>query len=501
MNFSLLVTFLILFIACYLGVQARRGKDMDMEQWAVGGRSFGSLIIFFLLAGEMFTTFTFLGANGMAYEEGMPAVYAFNAFYFIVAYWLLPPIWKYAKKNKVLSQADFYVKKYDSKSLGIVVAVIGLIASIAYLVMQFVGLGIMVSASSYGGISSGMAVVISGIVVTIYVTISGMHGSAWTAVFKDILTLGVIVFMGLYFPYHYYGGFQPMFESIESAQPEKLLFPAEGMSITWFISTTIMLGLAFYLYPHMQSSVFSSKGTKALRWNAAFMPLYQLIIVFSILIGFSTILQVPGLDNADMSLFKLAQASFDPWFVGVIGGAGALAALIPSSIVLVSAATLLTQNIYKVWKPHATDAKIGKLSRFSVPVLVIITVFFALNETDLIGLIYIAAYSIIVQLFPALIFSFMKNNPINSIGAMTGMTVGVIIVFYTTFTDTTLATLFPNLPVYIKDIEMGLVILIINFVVTYVVSLLINKSRKNNSYDQESFETQTSPTVPGRQAK
>lgn len=490
MNISLAITFGILALACLLGVQAKKGKDMDMEEWAVGGRSFGSIIVFFLLAGEMFTTFTFLGASGMAHSSGMPAVYAFNCFYFIIAYWLLPPIWKYAKKNNVISQSDFYVKKYNSVTLGIVVAAIGVIASIAYLVMQFVGLGIIVSASSYGAITPGLAVVISGVIVTIYVTISGMHGSAWTAVMKDILTLGVIIFIGFYFPFHYYGGFEPMFKAIESAKPEMLLFPKEGLSITWFISTTIMLALAFYLFPHMQSGVFSSKSAKALRWNAASMPLYQLIIVFSILIGFSTILQVPGLEDSDMALFQLSQASFPPWFVGVIGGAGALAALVPSSIVLVSSATLLTKNIYKVWKPKTTDKQIGKLSRYLVPVMVAVAIFFALNESKLIGLIYIAAYSIIIQLLPALLFSMMKKNPVNTTGALTGMVVGVVIVGYTTVTNTTLATLFPEWPSYIKDIDMGLVIVAINFVVTYVVALLTRKGSVSVSVEEASSAEQ-----------
>lgn len=484
MNSSLFITFAILIFACYLGVSARKGKEMNMEQWAVGGRSFGSLTIFFILAGEMFTTFTFLGASGMAYGVGMPAVYAFNCFYFIIAYWMLPPIWKYAKKHNVMSQADFYEKKYKSVGLGVVVAIIGVIASVSYLVMQFVGLGIIVSASSYGSISSGLAVVLSGLLVTIYVTISGMHGSAWTAIFKDILILGVIVFMGVYFPYHYYGGFKPMFQAIESVHPEMLLFPAEGLSITWFVTTSIMIALAFYLFPHMQTGVFSSKSAKALRWNAASMPIYQLIIVFSVFIGFAAVLQVPGLNDADMSLFKLAQSAFPPWFVGLVGGAGALAALVPSSIVLLSSATLLSKNIFKVWRPKTTDQQLGRLSRLLVPILVIIAIFFALNESKLIGLIYIMVYSIIVQLFPALFFSLLKKNPITKIGAFAGMIVGVSLVIYSTVTDTTLATLYPNLPSMIKDFDTGLLIMLVNFVVTYVVGVstvkILNEATDGN---------------------
>ena len=51
-------------LACLaLGLVARAGRDMDLEQWAVGGRGFGWILVFLLLAGEIYTTFTFLGAS------------------------------------------------------------------------------------------------------------------------------------------------------------------------------------------------------------------------------------------------------------------------------------------------------------------------------------------------------------------------------------------------------------------------------------------------------
>ena len=57
-----------------LGLLARRGKDMDLEQWSVGGRGFGTILVFLLMAGEIYTTFTFLGGSGYAYGHGGPGV-------------------------------------------------------------------------------------------------------------------------------------------------------------------------------------------------------------------------------------------------------------------------------------------------------------------------------------------------------------------------------------------------------------------------------------------
>lgn len=479
MNAALLVILFFLGLCIWLGLQARKGKEMTIEQWSVGGRGFGSLLMFFLLAGEMFTTYTFLGASGGAYRSGMPpAIYAFNCFYFVIAYWLLPPIWKYAKKNKVVSQSDFYEKKYNSQALGILVSIISIVAVIPYLVMQLKGLGIIVSEASYGSISPHMAIVVAVTAVTIYVTVSGMHGAAWTAIIKDILILAVMVFMGFYFPFHYYGGIEPMFEAIDTAKTGFLLFPEQGLSISWFVSATIMTALAFYMFPHMMAGIFSAKSGKSLRINAGIMPIYQVIIVFSLIIGFSGVLQVPDLKgpDTDLALFKMAKLSFDPWFVGVIGAAGAMAALIPSSLVLTAVSTILSKNIYRAWKPNTTDQQLAKLAKRLVPVIALVTLFFTFNGGESILTLYLMSYSFMVQLFPALFFSLWKRNPVTVQGAIAGMIVGSIIVIYSTITEMSLATLFPSFPNVIKDLDLGLAVLIINVAVTLGVSVVTKKT-------------------------
>lgn len=80
--------------------------------------------------------------------------------------------------------------------LGILVAAVGVIAIIPYLVLQFKGLGIIVSEASYGTISPAAAVWLGVIAVTIYVMLSGIHGSAWTAAIKDIMIFSWSFFSG-----------------------------------------------------------------------------------------------------------------------------------------------------------------------------------------------------------------------------------------------------------------------------------------------------------------
>lgn len=130
MNAALIIIFGVLLLSIFLGIRAQKGKDMNLEQWTVGGRGFGTVFVFLLMAGEIYTTFTFLGGSGWAYGKGGPAFYiiAYGCLAYILSYWLLPAVWTYAKQHKLMSQSDFFTKKYNSPLLGILVSLVGIAA-------------------------------------------------------------------------------------------------------------------------------------------------------------------------------------------------------------------------------------------------------------------------------------------------------------------------------------------------------------------------------------
>jgi SSS family solute:Na+ symporter len=473
---ALTIMSLFLLFSLFLGIRAQKGKDMNLEQWSVGGRGFGTIFVFLLMAGEIYTTFTFLGGSGWAYGKGGPTFYilAYGAFAYVISYFLLPAVWKYAKENALVSQPDFFAAKYNSKALGLIVSIVGVVAIIPYLVLQLKGLGIIVSEASYGKISPAVAIWIGAVTVTIYVMISGIHGSAWTAALKDIMILAVVVFLGFYLPFHYYGGFQPMFEQIEAAKPGFIALPKTGMSISWFVSTIILTALGFYMWPHTFASSFSAKNAKVFRRNATVMPLYSLVLLFVFFAGFAAILKVPGLQgaNADLSLFRLALQTFDPWFIGLIGSAGLLTALVPGSMLLMSAATLMAKNMYKVISPTATDRQVTMTAKLMVPVVALVSVWFTFKGGETIGALLLMGYSIVTQLFPALVLSLSKKQLVTKYGAAAGILSGILFVAYVTLTGTNVAKMFPSFPQAVKDLNIGIVALIINIAVLFGVSFV-----------------------------
>ncbi|GMA60208.1 hypothetical protein GCM10025859_06480 [Alicyclobacillus fastidiosus] len=106
----IIIIFATILISLVLALLSQRRKKMDLEQWSVGGRGFGILFVFLLLAGEIYTTFTFLGGSGWAYGTGGPTVYilAYGAVAYLFSYFILPPVWRYAKEHNLISQPDFF---------------------------------------------------------------------------------------------------------------------------------------------------------------------------------------------------------------------------------------------------------------------------------------------------------------------------------------------------------------------------------------------------------
>ena len=488
MNSALLIIFIVAALSLALGVFARYGKTMTLEQWSVGGRGFGSIFVFLLTAGEIYTTFTFLGGSGFAYGKGASAYYilAYGTLAYILSYWLLPPIWRFAKQERLFSQSHFFARKYDSPTLGVLIAVVGVVALIPYLELQFKGLGIIVSIASYGSISSTVAIWIGAAIVAIYVTASGVRGTAWNAAVKDFLILAIVVFLGIYFPFHYYGGYGEMFRAIDAAKPGLLAFKPTGESVLWFQSTVLLTALGFYMWPHSFGAALTAREERSFRRNAIVLPVYQLILLFVFFCGFAAILKIPDLTgpDIDLSLFRLSIQTFDPWFVGVIGAAGVLTALVPGSMILITASTLIANDIVRGLRPQTSDETVATVARCCVPVVALVAVGFALLGGQTIVALLLMGYAFVTQLFPGVVCSLLRNNPATKTGVFAGIVVGVVTVAAITLTHSTIKSLLPFVPIEMNDINVGFVALLLNVIVTTGVSMATRPAAASASVER-----------------
>ena len=419
----------IIALGAGIGFYAGTRYKMDLEQWTVAGRGFGLLLVWLLMAGEVYTTFAFLGASGWAYSRGGPTLYilAYLTLGYVVSFYILPPIWELGRKYGLQTEPDFFERRYGNKYLAAFVSAIGVVFIVPYLQLQLTGLGIIVEVASFGGIGRNTAMGIAVLLVAAFVFAGGIRAVAWVSVLKDLLMVIAALSIGIGIPYIYFGGIGPMFAALAHAKPAHLVMPGatKNMGHAWFISTVLLTSLGFYMWPHVFGATFTARSGDTLRRNAVVMPLYTITLAFIFFVGFAAVLVVPGLPNGDLALLAMVRKTFPAWFLGVIGGAGALTAMVPAAILLLTSATLFAKNIWRpLFAPAMTDQQVARLARAMVVVLSLVSLYFAVYSSSTLVSLLLLGYAGVTQFFPGVVLGLFWKRATKA-AVFAGMVAGV----------------------------------------------------------------------------
>ncbi len=437
MNAPLLIILLTIVFSAGIGIYAGSRVKMSLENWTVAGRRFGVVIMWLLMAGEIYTTFTFLGASGWAYSRGAPTFYIliYGTLAYTVSFFILPAVWKVGKQNGLHTQPDYFIFRYQNRLLGIIVAAIGVLSILPYLQLQLTGLGLIVEVASDGAIGSKTAILVSFILTCVFVYTSGLRGTAWVAVIKDLMMIAAVAIVGIGVPRVYFGGFGRMFQALMAKHPEHLVFPGAtpNMDTLWVMSTALLTGLGFYMWPHVFASAFSAKSAATIKRNAVIMPFYQIPILLVIMVGFTALLVIPGLKNGDMAFLEIVKKTYPPWFLGFVGAAGAVTAMVPSSVLVLFAATLLAKNIYKTGlAPRASEEAVLRLSRRLVMIIMVAALLLAFYFPQALVNLLLIGYDGVSQFFPGVVLG-LFGKKVKTSGVFWGLVIGFGLVAFLVF--------------------------------------------------------------------
>jgi SSS family solute:Na+ symporter len=306
--------------------------------------------------------------------------------------------------------------------------------------------------------------VIAAVVVAAFVFISGIRAVAWMSVLKDILLVGAAISMGIGVPYSYFHGVGPMFAAIVRIHPSHLVMPGSTKNLGhgWYISTVLLNSLGFYMWPHTFSASFTAKSSNVLRRNAVFMPLYTIILPFIFFVGFAAVMIVPGLSNGDLSLLTVVRKTFPAWWLGVIGGAGALTAMVPAAILILTAATLFVKNFWRpLLSPTMTDDHVAKLAKIMVGIVTGTALYFAIYSSQTLVNLLLLGYDGVAQFFPGVALGLYWKR-VTKPAVWSGMVAGVAIV----------ASLLLSKHDPFVGLNAGFVALCLNFTIVAAVSML-----------------------------
>jgi SSS family solute:Na+ symporter len=452
--------------AVVLGVCGARGRLKSPLEYMVGGRSFGSLLLWLLMAGEIYTSFTFLGAAGFAYGLGAPCFYilCYGPVAYAIGFFLTPKIWAVGEKYGMLTGPDFFRVRYRSVALAALATLVGFVSLVPYVTLQLTGLQMLLSIAGFGAFDPRGAVAIALLMIAAFVFATGLRGTAWASILKDAVVLIAVVFAGIALPLRVSGGWAGTLQAVEKAHPGWLtLAPGSaGHGVEWFVGAVVVSGLGFFLWPQGMAAIYSAKSGDALRRNAIYLPAYGLVVLFVLLAGFAALIAMPGLKgpDADKAFMLVVRELYPPWVLGIVAAAGALAALVPVTAQLLAGASIVAKNIASdVFGVCTDDRSRTALTRVLViaVALLALALWFMVN-TYLVNLL-LYAYNGIVQFLPGIWMGFSWRRA-SAWGIGTGIVAGLAVL---------VATGVFGVPVF--GLNPGLAAVAVNAVVAMAVSL------------------------------
>lgn len=287
---------------------AARGRRVDVREWSVGGRRFGGFLFWFLLAGETFTTFSILGASQAVYVDGAPAYYVLGTVVLTSAfgYWAVPRIWRAGKEHGLMTEGDYFSRRFAAPWLGAALGLFGIVALLLYAQIQLTGLALMLQTLFGPHIPSALSITAAGLLVAVFIAVGGMRGAAFGAVVKDILIVVVLLVLALVAPSAAeVSGWGGIFDAVAQGHPDAATLPGmsggsggAGHNAWWWMSFLLLAPIGAFVFPHSFQVSFTARDVRTIRRNQIVQPLYSLFYVLVIVIALAALLTNPGLRGA-----------------------------------------------------------------------------------------------------------------------------------------------------------------------------------------------------------
>jgi solute:Na+ symporter, SSS family len=506
----LVVSFLTVTLVGFGAARWRPAEDpMHLNEWGLGGRGFGTFVTWFLLGGDIYTAYTLIAVPALVYATGAAGFYAlsYSIMVFPIVFIFAPRLWSVARAHGYVTPAEFARGRFGSQGLGIAVTVTGILASMPYIALQLVGIESVLTVMGVGGVSTNafvrdLPLIIAFIVLAAYTYLAGLRAPALIAFVKDTLVYVTVIVAVLYIPSKL-GGWGHIFGAASAHL--KTVNPSTGKPYGSLVVVpagewayaTLALGsaLALFMYPHIVTGVLAAKRRDVIRRNLAALPAYTLVLGFIALFGYMA-RAVPAVNagvkasggNAQLSVPLLFEHMFPSWFAGIGYSTIVIGALVPAAIMSIAAANLFTRNIYKEFlRPNATPAQETRVARLASLLMKLGALGFALelNRTFSINLQLLGGVWI-VQTFPAIVIGLYTrwfHRFALIIGWAAGMAYGTIEAWRTPgngqahFGASTA-------PILGHVTYIAIAALVINLVVTVVLTLVFRLARLPDGYDE-----------------
>jgi SSS family solute:Na+ symporter len=359
---NLYLTLLLAYSAFLVGVGFWLGRQVrGSSDFFVAGRQLGAGLIFATVLAANIGAGSAVGASGLGYRQGLGAWWwngSAGIGSLLLALWIGPRIWRLAARHNFYTVGDLLEQRYGRTVRGVVAALLWL-GTLFILAGQLIAIGWILGVVT--GAPRWMGCVIGGVVIVLYFTAGGLHGSARVNLVQLVVKLaGFAVAVPLLVSR--VGGLRAI-----GASPQ--LPPAafefwDGNTSIGFLS---LLVPAFMISPGLLQKAYGARDERAVRngfaANALVLMAFGLVPA---LVGMVARMQHPDLPDAELALPVALVRDVPPW-IGALALAAVFSAEVSASdAILFMLSTSLSRDLYhRFVNPAASDRQLLRVARIA----------------------------------------------------------------------------------------------------------------------------------------
>lgn len=381
----------------YIGYQ----RTKSVADFAITGESLGPITLGLAFSATFFSSSTFLGYPGWAYQWGFSSLWIFLTIIFASSIGLIA-VAKRARqlniKQRSLSLADWLGDRYNSDFVRVGAALISLF-NVFYITAQLAAGAWIFNVLLGTPYHLGLALI--AIIVMVYVFAGGSFSDVYTDVVQAVLMamMGVVVFLSIFwmFPGGLTEGFTHISNTLAQRDPN-LVSPIHPDSIAFYsipaIVGAFIIQFAFSNQPQLFNKVLALKKPQDMRKmiiTYVISAFCFLLVIFGGLYAAVTV----TVDEMDKAILEYVLAAFPPIGAAFLGIVVIAAAMSTTDGIFVVMSTSIANDIYRKFlvprgivktNPEKVEATAFKLSRYTVIVIGIVAFLLALNPPDSIGM-------------------------------------------------------------------------------------------------------------------
>lgn len=444
-------TCVALYLLFLLGVALYvRRRDHQQSGEALLTAKVSSLTLVMTYVASLMSVWIFFSGPGTYYRGGIGywlSEMSYIATFPIVAHFTMNRIWHINKLagDRLVTPADFYDLRFQSRVLRGILAVIFLATSFPYISSVLIAIGQAAQRATGGSVSYAQAVLVVGFGMTAFVAIGGTKSTATADTVQGIVFIALLwMIVGLTVKFGFGGDVAEPIRRIQTTTPEFFSYPGPagwcsyanrlGYPLSCAIGWTVMLPHVF-----VRAGYYGSDRTAQQRLCYAAPILQAIVWTGTMCLGLLALAFFPGLSGTETELLvpymietvlqQSAPMGSRLLMIGFFLGTCAVGLSTANAFLSVSTAILSHDILQKLcgFSMHRHERIVNRLI---IGVVGITSTLLALRPPELIFTLVMFAIALVMPLFPILLCTLYWKR-VTKQAAIAAALVGTVLVLCT----------------------------------------------------------------------